>query len=141
MLKMNRVFIIFIFVLLAVGCSNVVKNTEGSTLLVEKQSTIKGKYEYCNNIKDEKEVQNIKKIINSINWKDAKVSMVYPPQYKFYFEAIKEKKPSEDISYDMWISPRKDKIELVREPEGNYINLNEKTSKLLFKLLTGDNLN
>lgn len=41
----------------------------------------------------------------------------------------------------MWISPRKDKIELVREPEGNYINLNEKTSKLLFKLLTGDNLN
>lgn len=67
--------------------------------------------------------------------------MVYPPQYKFYFEAIKEKKPSEDISYDMWISPRKDKIELVREPEGNYINLNEKTSKLLFKLLTGDNLN
>jgi len=128
---------IFLVLLLIAGCSNSVKN-EGNKIVVEKQVNGTDKYELYNEIKDSKEVQNAKDILNSIKWEDAKVNMVHPPEYKFHFEDTNSK--TSGAVYELWISPNKDKIELVIDSESKYVQLSKAKSEELFKLITGENL-
>lgn len=139
-MKTNKVFIVFIAILLflIVGCSSGIKN-DGNKIVVEKQVSGSDKYELYIEIKDKKEVQNLKNNLNSISWENAKVSMAYPPYYKFHFEDNKGK--ISGAVYDLWISPNKDKIELVIENESKYIQLNKEKSEELFKIITGKNFN
>lgn len=74
------------FLVLLVGCSNGTK-IAGDKIVVGKTD----KYEYYNKIKDSKEVQKVKDILDSISWENAKLSMVSPPHYKFHFEDTSEK--------------------------------------------------
>jgi hypothetical protein len=111
-----------------VGCSNEIKN-EGNKIVVEK----------LNEISDSKEVQKVKNILDSIRWENVAVSMAYPPHYKFYFEDFNEE--SSGFMYDLWISPNKDKVELVTENESKYIQLNEQNPSELFEIITDKKLN
>jgi hypothetical protein len=86
------------------------------------------------------EVKNVKNILKRINWEAAKVSMMYPPQYKFHFEHNGRNQKSKKLIYELWISPNKDKIELVIDSEGKYIQLDKKDSEELFKIITCKNL-
>jgi hypothetical protein len=141
-LKFDKVFIVFtvVFFVLMVGCSNGIKN-EGNKIVVEKRIGETDKYEYYNEIKNSKEVEKVKDILNSISWENAEVDMAYPPQYKFYFENTNEEKKSNEITYELWISPNKDKIELIIDSESKYIQLNKEKSVELFKMITGRKLN
>jgi len=132
---------ISIFLVLMVGCTNHIKN-EGNKIVVEKRVGEADKYENYNEIKDSKEVQNIKGILNNIDWGNAKVkvSMVSPPHYKFHFEDTTEKQELNGLIYDLWISPDKGRIELVIDSESKYLHLDKKKSAELFKLITGKNL-
>lgn len=135
---------ISIFLVLMVGCTNRIKN-EGNKILVEKrvsEVSESDKYENYNEIKDSKEVQNIKDILNSIDWGNAKVKvdMVSPPHYKFHFEDTTEKQELNGLIYDLWISPDKGRIELVIDSESKYLHLDKTKSAELFKLITGKNL-
>lgn len=138
-MRTNKIFIVFIamFLVLMVGCSNGIKN-EGNKIVVEKQVNGTDKYELYNEIKDSKEVQNAKDILNSIKWENAKVSMAYPPKYKFHFEDTNSK--TSGAVYELWISPNKDKIELVIDGESKYVQLDKEKSENLFKIITGKNL-
>ena len=91
-MKTNKIFILFIsmFLVLLVGCSNGTK-IAGDKIVVKKHVGKTDKYEYYNKIKDSKEVQKVKDILDRISWENAKVSMVSPPHYKFHFEDISEK--------------------------------------------------
>jgi hypothetical protein len=126
---------IFLFVM--VGCSNGIKS-EGNKIVVEKQVNRTDKYELYNEIKDSKEVQNAKDILNSIRWENAKVNMAYPPEYKFHFEDTNSK--TRGAVYELWISPNKDKIEIVIDSESKYVQLSEEKSEGLFKIITDKNL-
>jgi hypothetical protein len=42
--------------------------------------------------------------------------------------------------YFLWISPNKDKVELIVEGKSMYVQLNQKKSKQLFETLTGKKL-
>ena len=135
---------ISIFLVLMVGCTNRIKN-EGNKILVEKrvsEVSESDKYENYNEIKDSKEVQNIKDILNSIDWGNAKVKvdMVSPPHYKFHFEDTTEKQELNGLIYELWISPDKGRIELVIDSESKYLHLDKTKSAELFKLITGKNL-
>ena len=123
-----------------VGCTNGIKN-EGNKIVVEKGVGGADKYENYNEIKDNKKVQNIKDILNSISYENSQVSMAYPPHYKFHFEDTAEKQESNGLIYDLWIGPDKGRIELVIEGESKYIHLDKAKSAELFKLITGKNLN
>lgn len=138
-LKVNKIFIVFIsiFLVLIVGCSNGIKNA-GDKIVVEKQINGEDKYELYNEIKDSKDVQNAKNILNSIKWENAAVSMVHPPEYKFHFEDTNSK--TSGASYELWISPNKDKIELVIDGKVKYVQLDKEKSEKLFKIITGKNL-
>lgn len=130
-------FIITIFLFLTVGCSNRIIS-EGNKIVVEKRIGEADKYEYYNENKDSKEVENAKAILNKTNWENAKVSMEYPPNYKFHFEDINSK--STGMTYKLWISPNKDTIELVIDSESKYIHLSKEVSGRLFKIITGEEL-
>jgi hypothetical protein len=125
------------FLVLMVGCSNGIKN-EGNKVVVEKQVDGTDKYKLYNEIKDSKEVQNAKDILNSIKWENAKVNMAHPPEYKFHFEDTNSK--TSGAVYQLWISPNKDKIELVIDGESKYVQLSKEKSEELFKIITGKNL-
>lgn len=124
------------------GCSSNTKNQEdkiqGNKVVVEKQVNGENNYELYSEIKDSKEVQNIKNMLNSIKWKNAKVDMVHPAEYKFHFEDTNSKTSGADC--ELWISPNKDKIELVINSESKYIQLDKEKSEKLFKLITGKSL-
>jgi hypothetical protein len=117
-----------------VGCSKGIKNEENK-IVVEKQVNGTNKYELYNEIKDSKEVQNAKDILNSIKWENAKVSMAYPPEYKFHFQHTNSK--ISGVIYELWISANKDKIELVIDGESKYVQLDKEKSEKLFKIITG----
>lgn len=123
---------------LIAGCSSGIRNA-GNKIVVEKQISGSGKYEFYNEIKDSKEVQNAKNILNSIKWENAQVNMVHPPEYEFHFEDTKSK--ISGAVYALWISPNKDKIELVIDGKAKYAQLSKENSEKLFKIITGKNLN
>lgn len=122
-----------------VGCSNGIKN-EGNKIIVEKQVIGTDKYELYHEIKDDKEVKKIKDILSGNIWENAKVSMAKPPDYRFNFEGISAKNKSNGVIYALWISPNKDKVELVIDSESKYVQLNKENSEELFKIIAGKNL-
>ena len=138
-LKNNKIFIVCVvmFLLLMTGCSNSNK-IEGSKIVVEKQTNEVSKYEPYAEIKDNKEVQAAKDILNSIKWENAKVDMPHPPEFTFHFEDTNSKKVG--FGYMLWISPNKDRISLVVDSESKYIQLDKEKSEKLFKILTGKDL-
>jgi len=138
-LKINKILIYLIatFLILTVGCANRINN-EGNKIVVEKRVGEADKYDYYIENKNTKEVEKAKVILNKINWENAKVCMAYPPDYKFHFEDVNSK--SRGVTYELWISPNKDTIELVTYSESRYVHLNKELSEGLFKIITGEEL-
>lgn len=128
--------LISFFTILLAGCSNGVE-IEGNVILVEKRFGEENKYEQFKEITNQGTVQKAKDILENINWEQAEVSMAYPPHYKFRFKGNKEQ--VEGI-YDLWISPNKEQVELVKEGEGKYVQLNSSESSSLIEIITGVNL-
>jgi hypothetical protein len=145
-LKTINIFIFFIsiFLVLTTGYANGIRNernkinNQGDQIIVEERVGEADKYEYYNEIKDSKEVQNAKDILNSITWENAAVSMAYPPHYKFRFEDNNSK--SSGVIYQLWISPDKGRIELVVDSASKYVHLNKEVSGKLFKIITAKEL-
>lgn len=126
-----------IFLLFIAGCSKESSNElqhEGNKILVEQRVGEKNKYEAYKEITDDSTVQKARDILDSVSWENAKVRMVYPPHYKFRFVA--ENEQSEFI-YHLWISPNKDKVELIIEGENKYVQLSKSKSAKLFETITG----
>jgi len=124
---------ISIFLILIAGCSNGIE-IEGDKILVQKRVGEENEYEHFKEITDKGTVQKAKDILESTRWENAEVSMAYPPHYKFHFEGNNEES---ELIYDLWISPNKDKVELVIEGEGKYVQLSKSKSAKLFETITG----
>ena len=140
-LKTIKIFIDFmaVFLVLIVGCSNEIKN-DGNRIVVEKRVGDENKYEHFNEINDIEEVQKVKGILDKISWENAEASMAYPPHYKFQIVDTNKEQKSNGLIYDLWISPNKDKVELVIEGESKYVQLNKEESAELFEIIIGKNL-
>lgn len=143
-MRTNKIFIVLIAMLLVIitGCSSNIRNQEikiqGNKIIVEKQVNGENNYELYSEIKDSKEVQNAKDILNSTKRENAKVDMIHPAEYKFHFEDTNIKTSGSD--FELWISPNKDKVELVISSENKYAQLDKEKSEKIFKLITGKNL-
>ena len=121
------------------GCSNAIENDE-QKIEVQKRIGDENKYEDFKEITNNEQVQKVKEILDDIDWENAKVSMIHPPDYKFGFQFKNPKIEAKAVLYELWISPNKDKIELVIDAESKYIQLNKKNSAELFEILTGGKL-
>lgn len=131
--------IIGIISIYLVGCSNAIENDE-QKIEVQKRIGDENKYEDFKEITNNEQVQKVKEILDDIDWENAKVSMIHPPDYKFGFQFKNPKIEAKAVLYELWISPNKDKIELVIDAESKYIQLNKKNSAELFEILTGGKL-
>ncbi|MFB5284654.1 hypothetical protein [Peribacillus sp. Hz7] len=121
------------------GCSNVIKNEE-QNIEVQKRIGDENKYENFKEITNNEQVQKVKEILDDIDWKNAKVDMARPADYRFFFQFKNPEIEAKAALYELWISPNKDKVELVIDAESKYIQLDKKNSVELFEILTGEKL-
>ncbi|MEK4628788.1 hypothetical protein MKZ17_11330 [Solibacillus sp. FSL R7-0682] len=136
--KYLTVFIGIISIFL-VGCSNEIE-TEEQYITIQKRVGDENKYEDFKEITDNEQVQKVKDILNDIDWENAKVNMAYPADYRFIFQFKNPKIEAKAVLYELWVSPNKDKVELVIDAGNKYVQLNTSKSAELFEILTGGKL-
>lgn len=123
-----------------VGCSKAVESEEqyieGQNIEVQKRIGDENKYEVFKEITNNEQVQKVKEILDDINWENAKVEMVRPPDYQFSFPNPEAKV----VLYKLWISPNKGTVELVISAASKYIQLDKNKSAELIEILTGEKL-
>ncbi len=76
-------------------------------------------------------------ILNDTTWENAEVQMDQPPHYKFSF--INKGSGEEIETFLVWVTPTKDRLEVVRD-KGGYAKLTKENSDVLFEILTGNKL-
>lgn len=87
-------------------------------------------------VTDNKQVQQVKKILNDAHFENKKVQMSRPADYHFVFQFKNSKIEAKAVLYQIWISPNKDIVEIILG--GNrYAQLEEKMQLLCFGLLQG----
>ena len=131
--------LILVFMFITTGCSSGMENEE-QTIIVQKLVGDKDEYNDFREVTDIEQVGKVTNILDKTNWTNAEVSMVHPADYKFHFEYIDKKIQSDSVIYALWISPNKDKIELVMQGAGKYVQLNKSKSAELFEIVTGEKL-
>ncbi|GIN61224.1 hypothetical protein J27TS8_12170 [Robertmurraya siralis] len=125
--------------ILIAGCSNPI-GSEEQNIVVQKRISEENKYEDFKEISDSKQVQQVKEILNDIHWENAKVDMARPADYRFGFQFKNPNIEAKAVLYELWISPNKDKVELVIDAESKYAQLDKNKSAILFEILTGEKL-
>lgn len=140
-MKLQKPFIVLIaiFLFLVTGCANGIENEE-QKIEVQKRIGDENQYENYKEITNNEQVQEVKKILDNVDWENAKVSMAHPPDYRFVFQYKNLEIEAKAVLYELWISPNKDKVEIVIDAESKYSQLNEGDSTVLFEILTGKKL-
>lgn len=137
-LKYLITFIGMILIFIA-GCSDVINNEE-QKIEVQMRIGDENNYEDFKEITDHEQVQKVQKILDDIDWENAKVDMARPADYIFYFQFKNPEIEAKAVLYKLWISPNKDKVELVIDAQSKYSQLDKKKSGELFEILTGEKL-
>ncbi|KAA0564645.1 hypothetical protein F0342_10885 [Bacillus sp. CH30_1T] len=140
-MKIQRLFLVLLamFLFIVTGCVNGIENEE-QKIEVEKRIGDENKYEDYKEITNNEQVQEVKKILDNIDWEIAKVNMASPADYRFVFQFKNPEIEAKAVLYELWISPNKDKVELIIDAESKYFQLNEEGSAVLFEILTGGKL-
>ncbi|MFU1886237.1 hypothetical protein [Bacillus wiedmannii] len=132
----SQVFIA-ICILIITGCSNISEN-EDQRIQVQKHIG-DNEYEDFKAVADNNEVLQVKKILNDANFENKKVEMSRPSDYHFIFQFKNPKIEAKAVLYQIWVSPNKDKIEIIAG-DSRYVQLEGKHAATLFQIVTGENL-
>lgn len=130
--------IILVVIFISTGCSGGLKNEE-QIIEVQKRLGDQNKYDYLKVVIDNKQVLKVKKILNDTDWDNAKVDMPRPPDYRFVFQFKSSQIEAKTVLHEVWISPKKDKLEIV-QGDNHYARLTKENSAILFEIITGDRL-
>ncbi|HDR7966484.1 hypothetical protein ACTFRN_14260 [Bacillus cereus group sp. MYBK245-2] len=128
---------ISICIFIITGCSTGLENEEQR---IEVQKNIgDNEYEDFKVVTDNNEVMQVKKILKDTTFENKKVEMSRPADYHFVFQFKNSKIEAKAVLYQIWISPNKDKVEIISG--GNrYAQLEEKNAATLFRIVTGEKL-
>ncbi|MDA1663276.1 hypothetical protein PDK35_25520 [Bacillus cereus group sp. TH153LC] len=128
---------ISICIFIITGCSIGLENEEQR---IEVHKNIgDNEYEDFKVVTDNNEVMQVKKILKDTTFENKKVEMSRPADYHFVFQFKNSKIEAKAVLYQIWISPNKDKVEIISG--GNrYAQLEEKNAATLFRLVTGEKL-
>ncbi|MGN4819476.1 hypothetical protein [Bacillus pacificus] len=128
---------ISICIFIITGCSTGLENEEQR---IEVQKNIgDNEYEDFKVVTDNNEVMQVKKILKDTTFENKKVEMSRPADYHFVFQFKNPKIEAKAVLYQIWISPNKDKVEIISG--GNrYAQLEEKNAATLFRIVTGEKL-
>lgn len=83
-LKGRNLSVVFIAIVIFIvmGCSNIIGNEDQT---IEVQKHVDNKYEDLKVVTDNKQVQQVKKILNDAHFENKKVQMSRPANYHFVF--------------------------------------------------------
>ncbi|PIE96118.1 hypothetical protein [Bacillus fungorum] len=131
------VVFIAICILIVTGCSNILGNEEQK---IEVQKHIgDNEYEDFKVVTDNNEVLQVKKILNDAHFENKKVEMSRSADYRFVFQFKNPKIEAKAVLYQIWVSPNKDKIEIIAG-DSRYVQLEGKNAATLFRIVTGERL-
>lgn len=145
---MKRITILFTVVgLVLAGCSTDVKGEgikndstkqrvyssswDGNTLIVE-QRNHEANYQTVNEITDTTEVEELIKALGNADWQENIKVDIMPPDYRFSWNSFK---------HNVWVNQNSNRLELIIEGQSNYGSLSEKSSEVVFGILTGKKSN
>ncbi|EJQ96421.1 hypothetical protein [Bacillus cereus] len=134
--KLTVVFIA-ICIFIVTGCSNILGN-EDQRIEVQKRVG-DDKYEDLKIVTDNNQVLQVKKILNDIHFENQKAEMSRSADYHFVFQFKNPKIEAKAVLYQIWISPNKDKVE-VMAGDNRYAQLEGKNAATLFWIVTGEKL-
>lgn len=104
------VVFIAICIFIVTGCSNILGNEDQR---IEVQKRVGDDYEDLNVVTDNNQVLQVKKILNAIHFENQKAEMSRSADYHFVFQFKDPKIEAKAVLYQIWISPNKDKIEIM----------------------------
>lgn len=130
------VVFIAIVIFIVTGCSNIIGN-EDQTIKVQKR--VNDTYEDLKVVTDNKQVRQVKKILNDAHFENKKLEMSRPADYHFIFQFKNPKIEAKAVLYQIWISPNKDKIEIIAG-NSQYVQLEGENAATLFQIVTGEKL-
>ncbi|WP_088002416.1 hypothetical protein [Gottfriedia solisilvae] len=139
---MNLKYLITLIVIISTfitGCSNQMGIKE-QNIIVEKRIVEANHYEDFKVVKNSEKVKKVRKILDKADWENAKVDMARIADYRFIFQFKNPDTEAKAVLYELWISPNKDKVELVIDAQSKYVQLDKKSSSELFKILTSRKL-
>ncbi len=100
------------------------KNEEIPITVEERQNE---EYERIKEVVEPDEIKTVINIINTAQWEERiKVSMAHPPEYRFNLGLI---------NYAIWVTPNRDRLEIIPEGESRYIKLPIKESEILYSII------
>ena len=130
--------LVALITILVGGCSNDDFNFE-QYIIVDKRVGKDNRYEELHEIRDNDQVQKVLDILDNINWENAKMEMIRPPDYQFVFQYKDPNIEAKAVPYSLWIGPNKDKVELIMG-DSSYIQLNKEKSAELVEILIGEKI-
>ncbi|KXY17804.1 hypothetical protein [Bacillus sp. FSL K6-0067] len=130
------VVFIAIVIFIVTGCSNIIGNEE-QTINVQKH--VDDTYEDLKVVTDNKQVQQVKKILNDTHFENKKVEMARPADYHFVFQFKNPKIEAKATLYQIWVIPNKDKIEIIAG-DSQYVQLEGNNAATLFQIVTEEKL-
>ncbi|MBJ8105899.1 MULTISPECIES: hypothetical protein [Bacillus cereus group] len=137
-MRIRNLIVVFIAICIFIvtGCSNILGNEDQR---IEVQKRIGDDYEDLNVVTDKNQVLQVKKILNEIHFENKKVEMSRSADYHFVFQFKNPKIEAKAELYQIWISPNKDKVE-VMAGDNRYAQLEGKNAVTLFLIVTGEKL-
>lgn len=129
--------IVFMCIFIVTGCSNILGN-EDQRIEVQKRVG-DDNYEDLKVVTDNNQVLQVKKILNDIHFENKKVEISRSADYHFVFQFKNPKIEAKAVLYQIWISPNKDKVE-VMAGDNRYAQLVGKNAATLFEIVTGEKL-
>jgi hypothetical protein len=126
---------IIVFLLILTSCTN--QSAVIGDYKIEIQKIFgENEYKQQNEIIDKKSVVKAIEILENAEWEENTfVSMSRYFDYQIELERISGEIQSK-IIYWIWISPNKDKLEIIAKGQGKYVQLSSEDSEVLLNLLT-----
>ncbi|RWS45117.1 hypothetical protein EKA14_04950 [Bacillus mycoides] len=134
--KLTVVFIA-ICIFIVTGCSKILGN-EDQKIEVQKRVD-DDKYEDLKIVTDNNQVLQVKNILNDIHFENQKAEMSRSADYHFVFQFKNPKIEAKAVLYQIWISPNKDKVEIMAG-DNRYAQLTEKNAAVLVEIITDEKL-
>jgi hypothetical protein len=97
-------------------------------------------YTIYKKIEDIETVNTIMNVLQNVSWENARVSMSRQPDYKINTINTDPTVSFEPVTYAVWLSPKKDILEVIIEGQSKYGKLTKKDSTMLLRLLKLPNM-
>lgn len=140
LLKNTLRLIVLLFLILGlVACQQDSKGALEQPITSEKRMENE-KFEKVKDITDEEQIKELKTTLEQAKWEGKIVNMGHPSEYRLSFNMKMSADEIQKVFYDIWISPKGKKLELVDERNHQYVQLSEQDSQKLYKILTDEEL-